>query len=765
MPIPELPAVTPAAPKPDTARAPLPSLQGRLFVLVALALLPILILALFQIWDAHRLRSAAAHSKAVDAAASLAQQHAAALHAAGGILSALGATPEVASGLPDVCQPILAAVTASGETFVNLARAAPDGTLECSANPAITELPDAAAEVLRTAAATGALTVGTAHVPSFLGGQVVLPLAVPLDATDDAPQRLLVGGVRLNWFNALSPAPSSLPAGTVVILSDDGGRVIGAAPPLPAAVDTLPQAPDASARPAVWPGLFEGDGPRVVASSATRDGLHIVVAIAREASDSAVRLNLLAALAVSVAALLVALVAGHGIANVLVLDPLGPLRAATARLAQGDFTGRIGPPYRGPAEMVDLAQALDAMADRIADRELELINSETKLLVKRQSEERYRTLVERAPEAIVVVSAQAVVFANNQAARVFGASTVDGLIGTPLDHLLDPGETLAALLNALPSASEPPRLHEVHLRRLGRGAFWAEVAFAPVDYAGHPAWHVVVRDITGRKEVERQLAQASKLATLGEVAAGLAHELSQPMNVIRVAAEAAALEGHVTLPPSTREHLALIADQAGRMGEIIDHVRVFSRPEPGERAVFSAFMSARRALSFLEQQIRDDDIGLDAWFDGSRGEVDGVAVHVEQIILNLLTNARDGLRRHRSTGAPPDGWRPHITVTGRTLDCAGEPAGIILTVGDNAGALDADALDHAFDPFSPTNGGGLGSGLALSICYALATAMGGTLSVRNEGDGVDAGALFTLTLPPATAVKPDAQEAAVADMA
>lgn len=756
MPLPEPASPPSTASGHAEARPPLPSLRGRLILLVLLALLPLLVLTLYQLWDAHRLRTSAAHLQAAALADSLGQHHAAHLRAAKSILAAMAAMPDVAHGSADQCRVVLSPVVWGDDTFINIARTNLDGMIECSVEPSVINIPEAAGTALERAISSRSLTTGEAHAAILHGSPSIMPIAAPLLAPDGTITGVLLGGMRLAWFDALRTGHPTLPPSTVVVLTTLGGGVIAAMPPQPAMGPTLPHPPAASGQPEIWPGLFTGDTPRVVASTVTDGGLRITVGIARKATDAAAQEDLLMAAGVFVAALLLALIAGHGIARFLVLDPLGPLRGATARMAHGDFAGRIGPPYRGPAELVDLAQAFDTMADRIAERDLELINSETKLLVKRQSEERYRTLVERAPEAIVVVAAEHVVFANQQAAEVFGAPGVRDLIGTPLDLLIGPANSLLALLEAQPWNSEPPRLIETRLHRLRGPAFSAEAALAPVDYAGRPAWHVVVRDVSDRKEVERQLAQASKLATLGEVAAGLAHELSQPMNVIRVAAEAALLDERAApLAPSTREHLVLIGDQAAQVGEIIDHVRVFSRPEPGERSVFDAFGTARRALSFLEQQIRDDSIEIDVWFDGSHGTVDGVAVHVEQIILNLIANARDSLRRFSYVPSDPRlaGWRPRVTLTGRQVDGPPQDRRVQLTVGDNGGPLDGGDLEHAFDPFFPTRegtkGASHGRGLGLSICYALATAMGGTLSVHNEGDGSEAGAVFTLSLPAA----------------
>lgn len=717
------------------------SLRSRLFVLLLLTMAPLVALNLYQAWETQERRTTEYHRRAARLVDSLADRHALLVRDVGRVLAILAAAPAVAQGTPARCGPVLAAVADADSTFANIVRATPDGTVDCAAHNLFRTIPDAARPAFRRAIATGRPAVGPAHVMPLHGLVPVLPFARPLRDESGGVRAVITAGVRLDWFGRLADHQGVEPD-TVVLLTDADGTVLAASPDNQGLRgETLSALPAAVHGPVRRSGFTVGDSPRIVATTATADGLRIVVGIADTTAEIAQRRALLLALGVGAFALFIALAAAHGAARNLVLSHLAPLRRVADRVARGDFGERIGPPYRGPGEMVELMKTFDDMVERVAERELDLLNSETQLLVKRQSEKRYRSLVEQAPEAIIVVLDGRIAFANGKAAEVFGAPALDALVGRHVHEVVRDDDTLRTRIAQPPADSAPAQLHEAQFHRLDDQPFWAEIAMAPVIYGRLSAWHVVVRDITARKQMERQLAQASKLAILGELAAGLAHELSQPMNVIRVAAEAARMEDRaVPLAAATREHLDLIADQAARMGDIIDRVRLFARPSQVETGVFDAIAAARSAVTFMAPQVETDGIALDTYFEGEDGLVDGVAVHVEQIVLNLLANARDSLGRRLAAGDHRRGWDPRITVWARRVPAEQR---VIITVGDNGGGIPDGLTERIFDPFYTTKDVGKGAGLGLSICYALASAMGGSLTVHNE----DGGAVFTLSLP------------------
>lgn len=192
-------------------------------------------------------------------------------------------------------------------------------------------------------------------------------------------------------------------------------------------------------------------------------------------------------------------------------------------------------------------------------------------------------------------------------------------------------------------------------RRADGGKMICEVITAPVTFKGRQCLHTVLRDVTARRAEQISVAQSAKLATLGELAAGMAHELAQPMNIIRMAAEAALLDLDKTGESSVtddRDRFKMIAAQASRMGEIIDHMRIFTRRDAGPEQRFDATESARAALAMIAHGLRGDGVAVEVDLpDTGAACVRGRPVQLEQVVLNLLTNAR---RRGDGTFG---GWR------------------------------------------------------------------------------------------------------------
>ena len=266
----------------------------------------------------------------------------------------------------------------------------------------------------------------------------------------------------------------------------------------------------------------------------------------------------------------------------------------------------------------------------------------------KESEARYRILVETAPDAILVHCQGVVIFANASAATLFRADSVDHLTGLRIASLVFASGAPSALAGLDESEGAHCAAFEEHLQRFDGTSFTAEVTFAPITFHGMHAHQMFIRDITRRKHVHSQLVQTAKLATLGEMAAGMAHELSQPINIIRMAAEGALLlieRGKANQDYQTGQ-FALMASQAGRMAEIIDHIRIFSRKEPGEVVVYDAALTLKRAVDLMHPQLLSGGVMVRADLCNTPARVEGRPIQLEQVIINLLTNAADAIREH-----------------------------------------------------------------------------------------------------------------------
>lgn len=251
-------------------------------------------------------------------------------------------------------------------------------------------------------------------------------------------------------------------------------------------------------------------------------------------------------------------------------------------------------------------------------------------------------------------------------------------------------------------------------------------------------------DLTQQKRAEEQLVQAAKLATLGQIASEVAHELNQPLSIIRMSAERCLEAGGPIEPERLERKLSTIVGQVRRMAEMVDHLRSFSRLESGTPRPFAPAAVVASTARLLALHFQLDGIALETHIDTDCPDVLGQPNLLEQVVLNLLGNARDAVREHRDQG------QGRVRLA---LACDGDE--IILTVQDNGGGVSDALWPMLFEPFFTTKADGTGTGLGLSITANIVAGMGGHIGGRNA----DGGACFTITLPVAHAAVAAAEPA------
>ncbi|MEP4379270.1 MAG: PAS domain S-box protein [Alphaproteobacteria bacterium] len=268
-----------------------------------------------------------------------------------------------------------------------------------------------------------------------------------------------------------------------------------------------------------------------------------------------------------------------------------------------------------------------------------------------------------------------------------------------------------------------------------------EVAMTQFDGPAGTMHISLVRDITEQKSLQSQLTQASKLATVGEMAAGIAHELNQPLNIMRMAADNVLIRadaGTADLDHAT-ENLNLISEQAGRMGKIILHMRVFSRQDTSDFVAFDPAQAVRNATELMRGQLELEGIELDVGFPSENHAVLGSESQLEQVLINMITNARDSIREQ----APNENGGAGIGAIGVSLIENTDDAVVCIRVRDTGGGISDASLERIFDPFFTTKEVGVGTGLGLSVSYGIVNAMGGTIVAQN----IEGGCEFTVELP------------------
>ncbi|MBX9594848.1 MAG: sensor histidine kinase, partial [Roseomonas sp.] len=243
---------------------------------------------------------------------------------------------------------------------------------------------------------------------------------------------------------------------------------------------------------------------------------------------------------------------------------------------------------------------------------------------------------------------------------------------------------------------------------------------------------VTVMDVTAERAAEARAAAAGRLTSLGEMAAGLAHELKQPLTAIALAAANARRAAERGDTAAMLVRLGRIADQAARGGVLIDHLRRFARGGEGGDANATAELPAavEGALTLIGGALREASIEVVLDLPPGLPAVRGDGMALEQVLLNLLANARDAL------GIRDGGAR--IRVAARQA----EDGRIALDVSDNAGGIPDGVMSRLFQPFVTTKGPDRGTGLGLSICHGLVTSMGGTIEAENGAEG----AIFRIAL-------------------
>ncbi len=382
----------------------------------------------------------------------------------------------------------------------------------------------------------------------------------------------------------------------------------------------------------------------------------------------------------------------------------------------------------------------------------------TAIAALEESEDRYRQLVENSPDLISIHQDGRFVFVNPAGARLAGVSSPDELIGRRILDFVHPDDQADLRLSKptveVDGVGEPS--YEFRAVRADGTEFDAEGVSMEFTYRGKPAILGILRDITERKLAEAQLVQVSKLATLGELAAGITHELNQPLNVVRMAADSSLIlmEDGKTDSDFERRQFERISAQAVRMADIISHMRAFSRREDddSERELIDPLKSVTDAVSLVREQYAADNVHIDVKLPPDVGRVYGSPIRLEQVILNLLTNAHDALVLERVDPSSGRAFRSvqsgrievslrFETYTAGGLD--GRQTDIVICIDDNGGGIPEDVLDRVFDPFFTTKRSGQGTGLGLAIGYNIVDRMGGRIVASNGLEG----ARFEVWLP------------------
>ena len=329
----------------------------------------------------------------------------------------------------------------------------------------------------------------------------------------------------------------------------------------------------------------------------------------------------------------------------------------------------------------------------------------------------FEALVENAPDGIVVSRDGIILYANAAAARLLGHDDVSELVGKPMRFLdLRSVEVMRRRIEQMAATGERLVPREYPATRRDGSVITAEIASTIIDFEGAPAVLAYARDVTERVRLHAQLAHTDRLAALGRMGAGVAHEINNPLALIRLASETLSERGS----PEDRALAAEVRAAVDRIAAIVRDLRSFGRGDDESPGAVDLAAVIDAAEQLVSHEIRPRGRLLKEY--GELPRVVGVAHHVEQVLVNVLLNAAQALE---------DGPDGRIVVRASVTEDR-----VVLSIEDNGRGIPADQLAAMFEPFVTTRAGSGGTGLGLSICRDLVVRCGGELTARSKpGEG------------------------------
>jgi PAS domain S-box-containing protein len=350
-------------------------------------------------------------------------------------------------------------------------------------------------------------------------------------------------------------------------------------------------------------------------------------------------------------------------------------------------------------------------------------------------EARIDILLRHANDMMVLTDEhQVLVDVNDRACEALGYAREE-LLGQDVRLLRDPATLADFEARTAEEIEKGGLIFETRYRRKDGSTFPVESSVRTAVVGGRRFFQGVVRDITERRRLELQLQLADRMASVGSLAAGVAHEINNPLAYLVANLDFVLTEldrpGHDEA--EVRRALAEAHHGSLRVREIVRDLRSFSRGQDSARERLDVRRALQSAVSLAQSEIRSR-----ARLALELGEVPPVLANehrLGQALLNLLVNAAQAI--------PPGDPDRHVVQATTAL---AEDGRVAVEIADTGAGIPASALPHIFDPFFTTRPVGTGTGLGLAIVHGIVTDLGGEIRVRSEPGH---GSIFTVLLPPA----------------
>ena len=337
-------------------------------------------------------------------------------------------------------------------------------------------------------------------------------------------------------------------------------------------------------------------------------------------------------------------------------------------------------------------------------------------------------LLDSATDSIFLAEIDGGIVYANEFAYTSRGYTQGELLGMNIRDLRTPDQSIAFTDRVNKTLADGEAFFESAHRRKDGAVMQVEVRSKVIESGGRRLILSVVRDITERRKMENQMVVTDRLASVGELASGIAHEINNPLTGVIGFAE---LLMEKQIPPDIRDDVEVIYREAMRCAEIIRNLLTFARQHPPQREMLDINTVIEKVLQLRAYEEKANNIGIIKRLAENLPQIPGDFFRLQQCFLNIIINAEYFM--HQSHGGG------NLTVSTELVDSY-----VRVTLTDDGPGIPPEVLDRIFDPFFTTKEVGKGTGLGLSICYGLITDHGGKIKAENAPGG---GASFIIELP------------------
>ncbi|MBI3600498.1 MAG: PAS domain S-box protein [Nitrospinae bacterium] len=361
------------------------------------------------------------------------------------------------------------------------------------------------------------------------------------------------------------------------------------------------------------------------------------------------------------------------------------------------------------------------------------------------SEERYRGLVETSTDAIISVNeAREIIQWNDSASKIFGYSKYE-IMGKLIDIIIPEdyrNKHIEGFKRHIETGEGKAIGKTIELEGLRKDGFIVpiELSLSELKTGNSYIFTGIIRDLTERKQVEHEMMRQEKLAGMGQLAAGVAHEIKNPLNIISGNIQILDMEEN---DPEKKKIYKTVAQQIDRSVKIIDNLLDFARKRKHEIKDININTLLEKTIMLVEYEMRTENILFVRDFQKDLPMIKGDSDQIAQVFLNLINNARDSMnekqKRIKSGKLKAEGWKGEIGITTKKTDNMTE-----IAFADTGLGIPEDKMANIFKPFFTTKAEGKGTGLGLSIAKDIIEKHGGKIELENK---VGEGAKFIIKLP------------------